>query len=861
MRRGGLAVIFWAALCGSPAFAQRGASTPPPDVRKPFRFDPAKPVERAVPTAKPIPRAIPVERPLATPAPSPAPAPRATATPIAVATPAPRPVSAATPRPMPAPELDEPGTIRVAPSTTPRAQDQIQIDIADSFYAKKIFDQSAAEYERYLGLFPNGVDRPTALFRLAESYRRTGSVNAARNAYETLLSQFANGDFIGPAAYRLGEMYYQEKQYREALPLFRKASVRLKDPAVANSAKFYTGRSLEALGQKLDARITYEELTTTAEHNPFQDASRLSLALLFKESGRTADALKQALSLASETANADLKLEASVRAGLWMIDLEQAAKAEKQLRDAIEMAGNSKWREVARLGLLRLQFDAGKYEEVYNTYTNSQNEFSAESRPDLVLIAANSARQLGKNTEARVLYEQLIRDFPSTAVSKDAIFARLKLLYYSDDPDLIAEIDTYLQTNPEASERDQVMLMKAEAFYKKGDYQNALPLYSALELSRTLSGTYKAETLFKLGYCYIQRRDLERGVKAFTSFIDTYPTNKSISYALIQRALAYQQLKNLTAAVKDFDQIITRFPKAKEREIALQQKALILGQQGDNAGMVEAFKLLLKDFPNTAAKAQASYWIGWAAFETKQYKDAIAPLRVARELDKEQFFEKASFRVLLAAYNLEEKGETAKEVEAYAKDGKEKVPAQILRWLGTELYKEGAFDKSSKYFEMLTPREEVAPDDFLFLGRSLLKLKQYKESTGALEAYLKVVKEPVPRATGLLELTQARIGAGDFDAAKKAADEALTLQPEGTLNGEGRIAAGDVLVAQGQFEEAAKTYRAVSAVIDDEAVTPRALEKAVAAYKKAGDEAEAKKTLNLLQSRYPEYYQRNARTP
>jgi hypothetical protein len=50
-------------------------------------------------------------------------------------------------------------------------------------------------------------------------------------------------------------------------------------------------------------------------------------------------------------------------------------------------------------------------------------------------------------------------------------------------------------------------------------------------------------------------------------------------------------------------------------------------------------------------------------------------------------------------------------------------------------------------------------------------------------------------------------------------------------------------------------------VIDEEAVTPRALEKAVAAYQKAGDEAEAKKTLNLLQSRYPEYFQRNAKAP
>ena len=60
--------------------------------------------------------------------------------------------------------------------------------------------------------------------------------------------------------------------------------------------------------------------------------------------------------------------------------------------------------------------------------------------------------------------------------------------------------------------------------------------------------------------------------------------------------------------------------------------------------------------------------------------------------------------------------------------------------------------------------------------------------------------------------------------------------------------------------EAAKIYQAVGAVLDDESVTPRALEKAVEAYKKAGREPEAKKTLNTLQSRYPEYLQRSAKT-
>lgn len=836
-------------LANPKTFAQK--VQPAPEVRKPFRVElEERPVPRAMPVERPIPRAVPVERTPPPPA-TPEPAPAATPKPVVPAKP-----SGPPPDPL-QPEPDEPGTIRIGPTATPRTADQQQLEIADSFYARKMFDQSAPEYERYLGQYPNAADRATAYFRLGESYRRNGSFNAAKNAYETLLGQFQQGDFVGPAAYRLADIYYQGKQYREALPLYRKASVRLKEPSVINAAKFYTGRCLEALGQKMDARVAYEDLVSVVDNNPFQDASRLSLALLLKDSGRTADALKQAQSLAKQTQNAELKIEATVRAGLWLIDLEQSAKAEVQLKDALALGGSSKWREVARLGLIRLQYNTGKYEQVISTFKEEGGQFSAEAKPELLLLTANAYRQLpGKADEARAIYEQLLKEHGASTYAKEAQFERLKLFYYSDDPGLVTEIDKYLLSNPEAPERDQATLMKAEVAFKKQDYASALPLYTALTESRTLTGAFKAEALLKQGFCYIQTHDPENGIKTFSTFIALNPVHKSLPYALIQRGLAYQAQKNLPAALKDYDTLIAKFPKAKERELALQQKGLILGQRGDNAGMAEAFQTLLKDFPNSSAKAQASYWVGRAAFDAKSYKEAIGPLRQARELDKEEFFEKASFLLLLAGFNLEDKATTAEEIEIYAKEGKEKVPAQILRWLGTERHTEKAYELAQKYFQMLTPRAEAVADDFLFLGRSQLELKRFAEAAAALQSYLKQVKEPATRAQGLLALSQALIGMQDFAAAQKAVDEALTLQPEGILNGEGLISAGDIHMARNNFEEAAKIYRSVGVVLDDEEVTPRALEKAIAAYEKAGNEVEAKKTRNTLQSRYPEYYQR-----
>jgi TolA-binding protein len=785
---------------------------------------------------KPIPRAVPVDRSHATPKPA-KPAETTSST-----------------------DLEEPGTIRIAPSATAEAPDQIQIDIANGYYSKKMYDQAAPEYERYIGMYPTGTARPDALYRLGESYRHNGANNAARNAYETLLRQFQNNDFVGPAAYRLAEIYYQEKQYRDAVNLFRKASVRLKDPAVVNSAKFFTGRSLEGIGDKIEARLAYEDLLTSTENNPFRDPSRFSLAMLLKDAGRTSEALRQMQVLSKQAENPDLKIEATVQTGLWEEEgatPQQLAAAEADFKSALTQAGPSRWKDIAQLGLLRMAFNAGKYQTVIEGYEKNGAQLPADMKPDMLMLVANAYHQLGRNSDALKYYDQLLKEFPNSDSAKDAQFERLRVLYAADDPNLATEIDKYVAANPDAQKRDEALLMKAEVFFRKQDYQDAVSIYSGLELSRQLTGNRKGDVLFRLGWCQMQLRDLDQAIKAFTSFIDTYPGHKMIQYALIQRALAYQSQKNLAAALKDFDALIREYPKAKERELALHQKALILGQQDDSAGMVETFRLLLKDYPNTAVKAQADYWIGNTAYAGKHYKEAVPYLQEARKLDEEQFWEKASIRLLEAEFNLEDRAGTATEVDLYSKKGKTQVPGDTLRWLGTEFSKAGDFENAERYLEMLTPRtEEAIPEDFLLLGRVEHALGKYQPAVDALKTYLKSIKAPRPRAEGLLTLANSQIALKALDEAQGSDDEALTLQPEGEVNGRARIVAGDIQTARGHFGEAAKLYESVAAILDNDEITPAALEKAVGAWKSAGDEARSKKTLNTLQSRYPEYLQR-----
>jgi TolA-binding protein len=553
-----------------------------------------------------------------------------------------------------------------------------------------------------------------------------------------------------------------------------------------------------------------------------------------------------------------------------MLELEQPAKAADELRAALALPGIGKWKDVAEFGLLQILFDTGKFQEFVERFEDGAKDLGPDLKPQLLILAAKAQARLGKSEESLKLFDQVVKEFPESGSAKEATYERLVALYQSGADNVLPEIDKYVAANPDAPRRDQVQLMKAEVLFKKQDYAAAAPIYEQVNGSRTLPGALRGEALFKLGWCYMETRQYEAAVKTYTTFTTGYPTSKSLAAALCQRGLANLRLKATTAALKDFDELISRFPKAKERELALQQKALLLGQQNDNDRMAQTFQLLLKDYPNTPppAAAEANYWIGWVAFENKDYKAATAPLAKAREIDREQYFERASLRILLAHYYQEEKDAVAREVEIYTKgEGKAKVPDEVLRWLGETYARAGEtaedpeaakdqFTKAARFLGQLTVRDDAEPEDSLRLGQVHLKLEQFDKAITAFEAYVTPTKDPADRAEGLIFIGHAHIGLKDLDAARKSADEALALQPDGALNARARILAGDVDMARTEFEKAAKVYESVSVVIDDEKITPEALEKAVAAYRQAGNESEAKRLLNLLQSRYPEYYQR-----
>ncbi|MEP6602360.1 MAG: tetratricopeptide repeat protein [Spartobacteria bacterium] len=769
-----------------------------------------------------------------------------------------------------APEPNERSTSSSAESAEPSAAPteppaQRQLEYAEGLFHQKLYDLAIPEYEKYIDQYPNGSGRATAYFFLGESYRALNKNSPARKAFQAVLDNYPESDFAGPAAYVLGETAFNEKNFGAALPLFHRAAAKSKEPSIALSARYFEARCFEALDKKDEACGIYLQVIDAKGANPYRDDCRYAAASILFSRGKKIDALKQYEALANEAQKPALKAEAAVRGGVIAVDLVQAEKgkvdkgiidkAASLLQKGRTMPEAGKFRAIAQVGYLRLQYYSGQYAQLLVDYKKEQQKIPEEARAEVMLLVANAERQLNHAREAGVIYDEIIAKYPSRDEAKDAQYQRLINIYNSDPGHLLVAVDEFLKTNPTAERADQAKLLKAEALYKQKAWADAAPIYAELRVGQ-LSPKLRAEAAYKLGSCQLQLKDENGIIEAFTYYVQAYPDNAQAPSAFAQRALVYEQAKNYDAALADLNTILSKYPQAREREAALQQKALVLGQQENRKGMSDTFRQLLKEYPKSSVAAQAQYYIGKAAFETKDFKAAILLLNAARQLNKEQYYNPATVRIISSYFGLRDRPAVTKEVDNFMTAPNATVPPEILEWLGIEYYNEKNYRAAEKYLSALGKIDNppnIKPDFWFYLGDAAIKLQNFPEAEEAYGKYLQTATDPAGKAKVLLALGAAKVGAHKADDAQKIAEEIMRLQPEGRVNAEARLLAGEVQIERGNFDEAGKAFMGVALLYDDPAVTPRALQKAASAYQRAGKGSEADRAAKQLHDKYPNY--------
>ena len=739
--------------------------------------------------------------------------------------------------------------IRAAPSN--RTDDPVRqaFEQANALYAQKVYDLAAAKYQEFLAAAPRGLDRQAALFRLGECLRAVQRNAEAGAVYRQLLSEFNTGDFLGPAAYRLGEMQYGARDFDGAAASFRVAAHHVRDPKLRLAAKFFEGRALEAAGRKMEALSAYREVAAQKEDNPYRERAIFDLAEADARAGLTDSALRQLRGLAETAQNPVVRTSAAVKAGLLAIDQRDFETARPLLEMGAANNELTNWKAAAQAGLVRLDYESEDYQAAAARAEEVLPTLPAESQPDVVLLAANAQRQMGQQARALALYDRLAAEYPDSAAAREAGFHRLVSLVAQRDERALGQIDVFLLSPANEGERAKAELLKAELLFGQNRFDEAADLYQKAVTER---GTekYRADALYKLAWCRLQAKRYDEAVEVLTRFLLQYPRHPRAATAYAQRAVAQLETNDQAGALADFEAVIDRYRDAQEREEAMMQRALLLGNMQRPAEMSAAFERLLAEYPETKAAAQANFWIGYAASDAGKYQDSIAPLEKARQLDPEKYGERATLRLLLSHYRLENREAAGREAKTL---GAEKAPVEVREWLGLSALEAGDHVTAVEFLAPLAAGQEASPELRMSLAQAQVGAGQLEAARGTLDQLLPKVHEPRSKARAHLLMAEALIGLKDGEAAKAQAEEAQRLQPEGRLNAEARLANGRALLAQSRYDDAARAFMAVALLYDEKDLTPQALVLAEQAYRRADNTPDAERAREELQRRYPDY--------
>lgn len=782
--------------------------------------------EPVAPQAAPPTEVLPEPTPLQSPSPTPQPTPDPVETP-----------------PQPA-EDPEPGGIRLAPPVSQNATAS-PLERADGFYSRQMHDAAVAEYEAFLTANATQSGRDSALFRLAESHRILGNATAARAGYVRLLSEFQTGEFAASGAYRLGTLEFGEKRFGQAAARFELAKKEATDSGVRLAAAYFAARSFEAAGNTVEAEKNYEKVLEDKKDNPYRDNSAASLANLRLAQGRQKAGLEVLEDLVERAATPEVAATAALQAAGVAKEIGQTQKA-MGFYEKAAASSDAKVRSAARMGSLRLLYDRGDFAEASKLAPEIGKEATPAERAEILQLVAASERRLGNEAAALAAFDQLIAANPASN-TPEVRYQRLLSLYAVKDKALPAEVDAFVQSATDPKQKASAQLLKAEAFFQSGDHAPAAAAYAPLLGNESLSPAQRTAALYKRAWSLAASGDHAGAIAAYTLFAESHRTDKLAASAVLQRGLSRLKSGDTRGAIADFDMVVSDFSLSREVEFALLQKALASGQLKDNAAMAGAFRQLLAKYPNTAAAAQANYWLGWIAYEEGDYKAALPLLEKSRTLDAKSYGERAGLRIILAHYQLQNRKAAAKEAENFTGAP---LPAEVALWLAEGHLEGGDPAKAAKLLQPMVENPGSAPSQlWITHAETCLALGKPTEAYSSAEKFLQSASEPAPRARGHIAKARAALESGNTAEARASAEQAVLFQPEGRLNAEARLLLGEVSFTEGDHDSAARAFMAVSVLADDPQAVPRALKRAAEAYRLAGKDAEAEAALKELATR------------
>lgn len=221
--------------------------------------------------------------------------------------------------------------------------DELAMKKADLFYTQKQYVEAAREFRVFTAKYPSSKLVPTALYWNAKSLLALDRVQEAASTFErAAVATDVSPKIASSSLLEAGTIYFQQKQYDQALRVFSKIESSYSETDAAADASYLKGRVFSENGDAQEAKNQFEFVIQKHPSSDGAAQSKVALARIHQKAGDTA----KAQTLADEVATSR----------------NDAIGAEAQYVSATIFAARQEWQN-AVTAFLRVRYVFPSYED------------------------------------------------------------------------------------------------------------------------------------------------------------------------------------------------------------------------------------------------------------------------------------------------------------------------------------------------------------------------------------------------------------------------------------------------------------------------------------------------------------------
>lgn len=692
---------------------------------------------------------------------------------------------------------------------------------------RRAFEAAARKFDQYHELHPQGSHRVDSLFFLGLALDQLGRRDESSKALKRVVSERSGSERRLQAYEVLGNYAAERKDWKSATTNYQSALALVTEKKQRERLLSLRAQSAQ---KSQDPKLIDQALRDLVE-SPDHPSHHQAAAALAEKNHRGGNLL-EALSLfetAAKSKSSNLKAKALLRSGLLAHELGRPDKATSYLESYLDLDEHPEARSQAQLLLLKLYLDAENAPQAVRLAKEIEPANDRQKK-QFHTLAAKAHQKLGQPQLAEGHLRELASLSPNSALAFDLAYQQIKPIVAGITDQNFAEVEKFLKDH-RASHSDNPRILAASFALARFHAEKQRPRRALEILTKFKITDSPHHQLFKATFlkalCHHRLGEYENALREFEASLPLSPSKAQSAQVHFWVADCLSELKRDGDALNSLRAVLAHQPKPGLRIATLKKAAAIYKNQQNYHRFGLNLAALLK-VPNLTPQdeAFANFWLGWNAHRTNQPQKAVAHLRRARHLGKDQFKEPATRLILDSLSKGERTPDFFDEIAIAQELGIDLPGSMIMKGIQTALTP-GSDPPLALILEILSAnRSGLSAVDFEQVATFALQSDQ----PGLALKIVEVADLASPPSSLRLTMARAYFLLKNYKEAGDLVDQLLQTKIQGGATFEVRMLAGDLAFAQSQFSEAARQFVTAAEIYSDtREEESQALIKAIAA--------------------------------